>query len=836
MKKALLFFAVSLVSALNAFTQVNYDKPAQYIIGDIRVEGASHSDVNAIISFTGLKKDDQITVPGQDLSDAIRKIWKQNIFSGITIEAEKIVDDKIFLIIRVEERPRISEFSFRGVTKSQADDLREKILFARGTIWNPEKEKRAERVISNFFIEKGFYSTKVNIIETEDTLLSNSVSLKIIVDKGKKIKIHRIKLDGNQEFGDGKLITKMKDVKVRKFWRLWAKSKFEPKNYDKAKANLITFYNKNGFRDAQITYDTIYMVDEKSLDIEMRIVEGNRYYYRNISWAGNNKYSSDTLALLLGIEKGDVYDPTTLEKRLQGDPTGRDISSLYLDDGYLFFNIEPIEQLAEGDSIDIELRMYEGPQATIRNVTVEGNTKTSDYVVLRELRTLPGQKFSRTNMMRSHREISALGFFNPETIDIRPTPDPATGTVDIKYIVEEKPSDQLQVQGGYQPRYRDPNTGVPLTGGFIGTVSLAFNNFSTRRFFKPSAWSPIPSGDGQKLSLSVQTNGARYQNYSISFLEPWLGGKKPNSLGSGLGYSIVSTPQTGFKMQQLSASLDFGVRMRFPDDFFKSYTSLSFKNYNLSNAGSQFGEGLANAKINNISVRQTFDRTSLDQAIYPRTGSAFTFTAEFTPPYSAFKKEKDYSDVPEAQKFKFLEFHKWTFNATWYYPIWKNLVIRPRIQMGFLGSYNKSYGISPFERFNMGGSGFGNFSLLGQQFIALRGYPDRSITPENPDAGSSSLGGGGSIFNKFTLELRQPLTLNQAAPIWMVAFLEAGNNWFGVKNYNPFDLKRTAGVGIRVMVPMIGLLGVDWGYGFDPVTGDTKRAGSNFAILFGQEF
>jgi outer membrane protein insertion porin family len=450
---------------------------------------------------------------------------------------------------------------------------------------------------------------------------------------------------------------------------------------------------------------------------------------------------------------------------------------------------------------------------------------------------LPGQKFSRENLIRSQRDIVNLGYFNQETMQVIPMPDPQKGTVDIKYIVEEKPSDQLQVQGGWGGRIRDAQ-GNTIGGGFVGTVQLGFNNFSTRKFFTKGAWSPIPSGDGQKLNIAVQMNGVGWQNYSVSFLEPWLGGKKPNSLGSSIYYTINQNPRTGFKMQTLGGGLDFGMRMRWPDDFFKSFFSLSYKYYDIKNGSSAFQSlSFDDAYINIVSGRFSVDRTSIDAPIYPRSGSTVNFSVEGTPPYSLFKKNADYSKIDEATKFKFLEYHKWRFTSTWYFQVVKNLVIKPKVQYGFLGTYNKGYGISPFERFYLGGSGLGAFNFYGWEYVGLRGYGDNSIGPREEGSSAGSQPIGGNIYNKYTLELRYPITLNQSAPIWAVVFGEAGNSWLGAENFKPFDLKRSAGVGLRVMLPMVGLLGVDWGYGFDKIAPNADGPnGSQFTFLIGQEF
>lgn len=838
MRSTFLTAIFSLFAFCSAFAQGSsgFEAPRPFTVSGFEVEGVQSVTKNSVILHTGLAIGDVITIPGPEITNAIHQLWDQKVFSDVEILAENIVDDKIFLRIVVEERPRISSFNFRGVSKSQADDLREKLGFIRSAMWTPEKEKRATRIIRNYYMEKSFYDTKVNFQLEEDDLMKKGVKVKILVDKGERIKINEVKMEGNQDFSDKRLVRKQKELKEKKWWRLWARSKYLPKKLDESKANLVAFYRENGYRDAEVVFDTVYSYDEKTLDVELHILEGSQYYIRDIDWIGNFKYSADSLSSVLGIEKGDIYNATLLDSRLHGDMTGRDISGLYLDDGYLFFNVEPVEVAVDGDSIDLEMRVFEGPQATIRKVIVEGNTKTSDYVILRELRTVPGQKFSRADLIRSQREILALGYFNQENLGMVPIPDPVNGTVDIKYTVEEKPSDQLQIQGGWGGQIRDQN-GEVIGGGFVGTVQLGFNNFSTKKFFKKGAWNPIPAGDGQKLNLAVQMNGVGWQNYSISFLEPWLGGKKPNSLGASVYYTVNQNRTTNFSMRTLGGGMDYGKRMKWPDDFFRSLTSLQYKYYDIQNGNLAFTAlDFDDAFINVISLRQTFDRTSIDAPIYPRSGSRVSFSVEATPPISLLNN-KDYSSIGDAEKFKFLEYHKWSFTGDFFFEIAKNLVIRPKVQFGYLGSYSEDYGISPFERYYLGGSGLGQFNFYGWEYVGMRGYPDNSIGPR-PEGGSANTQAvGGNILNKYILELRYPITLNQAAPIWVVGFAEAGNTWLGFENFQPFQLKRSAGVGLRVMLPMVGLLGVDWGYGFDKIHPTSpSRHGSQFTFIIGQEF
>ncbi|WNJ16489.1 POTRA domain-containing protein [Pontibacter sp. G13] len=837
MKRFLVLFFSLLVIHAGLLAQDGPAEAKTYTLAGLEVEGAEYSDKNAILSISGLRVGDLIAVPGIQVSDAIKRLWKENIFSDVSVRADNIAGDKIFLVVVVKERPRISKFSFQGVSKAQADDLREQINFIRGTILTESKKQSAKRVIRNFFVEKGFFNTSVEITEETDNILRNGVVVNIRIDKGDKIHINEIVVQGNEVFPEKKVERKLKKVNEQRWWKFWATSKYVPKTFSDAKGGLIEAYNEEGYRDAQITFDTIYRFDERHVDLVLRVDEGQRYYHRNISWSGNLKYNAEFLNTALGIKKGDVYSRAKIDKRLFGDPNGADVSSLYLDNGYLFFNLNPVEVAVVGDSIDLEMRVAEGPQATIRNVIIEGNTKTSDFVVRRELRTAPGQKFSRSDIIRSQREILNLGFFDQEKLGVAPIPDPESGTVDIKYTVEERASDQLQLQGGWSARVTDPNTGDVLYGGFLGTVLVAFNNFSTRRIFQPDAWRPVPSGDGQKVSLSMQFNGTTYKNFSFTFQEPWLGGKKPNSLGVSASYLVFqSNIGTDFFSRNniLNVGVDFGQRLKFPDDFFTARTTLGYKYYDIINPELRFNgfEGEPAAYINILTLRQSLDRSSVDAPLYPRSGSQIHFSVEATPPYSLFRSDNtDYSEMTDAQKYQWLEYVKFRFSTSWFFRIVGDMVLNTKIEAGYLGAYNSELGISPFERYYLGGAGlmgstFGGFD--GREILPLRGYENNSLTNNNA---------GYPIYNRLVAELRYPITLNQSAPVWVLAFMEGGNGYGSFREYSPFDLKRSAGAGIRVMLPMVGLLGLDWAYGFDRLTDTSPNvSGSQFHFMIGQQF
>ncbi|MEM6261309.1 MAG: outer membrane protein assembly factor BamA [Bacteroidota bacterium] len=836
--KALVFLLVGTVSitCLTAQQAPPDDNSKIYVLGGIEVEGAKYSNESAVINFTGLTIGDAIRIPGQGISDAIKRLWRENIFSDVRIKVANITGNKIFLTISVTERPRISKFSFIGVTKSQADDLREKINFIRGTILTESKKQSAKRIIRNFFVEKGFYNTSVEITEAEDEILKNGIVVTIRTDKGRRIKVNEIKVSGNESFSDNKVKTKLKGISEKRFWRLWSRSKYIPKTFREAKANLIMKYNEAGFRDAKVEFDTVYRHDRRTVNVELNVFEGQKYYFREIAFTGNYKYNSEQLQRVLNIKPGDTYSRGTLDARLNGDPNGGDLSSLYLDDGYLFFQADPVEVAVDEDSIDLEIRIIEGPQATVSRVFVEGNTKTSDYVILRNIRTYPGKKFSRSDIIRSQREILALNYFNQETMNVVPIPDINTGTVDIKYIVEERPSDQLQLQGGWGGRIRD-NAGRVVGGGFVGTVQLAFNNFSSKRLFSPRReWGgPIPSGDGQRLSLAIQMNGVGYRNFTVSFVEPWLGGKKPNSLGVSSSYVVFQNFRSNYRNSIYTASVDFGQRMSFPDDFFRSQTSLTYKYYDVANPATVFsgfvradGTPEEQAFVNIIALRQSFNRSSIDAPIYPTSGSTMSLSVEATPPYSLFRRNVDYAELSPSQRFRMLEYHKWRFNSSWFYRLFGKVVLNARMEAGFVGKYNADVGVSPFERFFLGGAGLvGTFGLDGRDIIPLRGYQDNSINNGNQ---------GFVIYNRYLMELRVPLTLNQSAPIWLLGFAEAGNGYDSFRNFNPFRVKRSLGAGVRVMLPMVGLLGLDWAYGFEDRTGANAIGGRQFHFIIGQQF
>lgn len=818
-------------------TDIDFSIPKEYKIGGVRIVGAEHLDQGVLVLLSGLALDEKVNVPGDKFSTAISNLWKQGLFEDIKITG-RLQDDKVFVTITVVERPRLLKFSLKGITKSEADDIREKIKLYKGVVVTDRLVASTASKIKEFFVVKGNMDVKVSIKQEKVEKAENVVILAINIDKGKMIRIKDINLVGTTSIKMWKLRRTFDETKRRFWWNPFNSGKFDEDNYEKDKKSLIAKYNEKGFRDAKIVRDSIYRTPRstKRISIDIIVSEGNKYYFRNVNWVGNSKYTAKTLAEVFGIKKGDVYDQAELEQKLFMNPNGNDISSLYMDEGYLFFNVNPIETMVSGDSIDLEMRIYEGKQATINKVTIVGNSKTNDRVILREIRTKPGQLFRRSDVIRSQRELSQLGYFDPEKMNVTPTPNQATGTVDIEYTVEEKPSDQIELSGGYGG------------GRVVGTLGVSFNNFSGRNFFKKNAWRPLPSGDGQRLSVRAQSNGLYFQSYNISFTEPWLGGKKPNSLSVTAYYSVQTNGQkktatdatTGEKIDNpLRQSLDiFGVsvglgkRLKKPDDYFTLYQELNYQYYTLNNFNSIFS--FSKGYSNNIYYKASIQRNNVDKPIFETRGSLIALTGQFTPPYSLFNNV-DYADpaLTDQQRYKFVEYQKYKFTTTFYTPITnkrgvdgkeaRNLVLKTSAGFGFLTSYNNKVGIAPFERFYLGGSGLTGFALDGREIIALRGYDDQSLSPRT----------GAAFITKYSAELRFPVTLNPQATIYVLGFAEAGNSWSKAKEFNPFNVYRSTGVGVRVFLPMFGLLGFDYGWRLDDVPTNRGMQKGQFHFTIG---
>jgi outer membrane protein insertion porin family len=897
---AFLFFTKSTNAQVNPNqTSVNVELeqiftskiPKEYTIAGVTVTGTQSFDPNLIISISGMAVGDKVMLPGSDyFSRAINSLWKQNLISDVEIYFTHLEGRNLYVEIRLTERPRLSGYAYRGIKKAERDDLDPKVGLVKGRVVTENMKRTAVENIRKFYVEKGFRNISVDLIEQRDSSISNSVLLTFVIDKNSKVKINEINFSGNTSVSDLRLKKQMKGTKEKSRLTLFpakttnpfdekdsslsfknylrdngylslsktkelldpyvrikllSSAKFNEKKYEEDKIKIIDYYNSLGFRDAQIVKDTPTYSSDGHMNRNLKIKEGNQYYFGNVSWRGNTKYSDSLLSQFLGIQKGDIYNVETLNKKLGKIPSaeGGDISSLYMDDGYLFFRIDPVETSVYNDTIDHEIRIVEGPQATIGKVTITGNDKTKDYVIRRELRTIPGEKFSRADIIRTQRELAQLGFFNPETINPNIVPNADNGTVDINWGLEEKSSDQLELSAGF-------GGGIGLTG----TLGVSFNNFSINNIFKKSAWSPLPTGDGQKLSARVQSNGKAFRSYNFSFTEPWLGGKKRNSFTISYyntKYANAFDPATGQYARKFADSsfikttgfgLSLGKQLRWPDDYFSLVYSLNLQQYKLRNY--DIFPGLRTGNSTNVSLRITLARNSAGpNPIFPTSGSNFSISGQFTPPYSLWKDASYYKNA--AEKYKLVEFHKERFNAEWFVPIGrphgaeknKQFILRASAKYGFIGRYTNKTDISPFERFQLGDAGLSNnFALLGYDIIAHRGYPvyqssNPRINPENTSTQEFF-----TIFNKYTMELRYPFSTSASSTIYALTFFEAANGWYKFKDYNPFKLRRSAGVGMRFFLPMFGLLGFDYGVGLDRIrAGESMKNASKFTFMLGVE-
>ncbi len=838
---------------------IDYGEKQEYEIAAVRVEGAESRDRNAIKSIAGFKVGNKIEIPGEDISDALKSLWRLRLFEDVKIIQEKIDGNLIHLVIYLKERPVLTTYTYRGIKNGHHDDLDEILdnVFNKGSIVSVNQMELAKEKIKEFYIEKGKLDVTVAASEVPDTSKANSVKVLFDITPGERVKVQDISFTGISYADEKKLRKQMGNTKIKgTFLR---KTKYIPENYKEDKDNVIAYYNKEGYRDAKILSDSMWREDDGDLQILINVDEGNRYYFRNILWKGNTKYTDEQLTIILGIAKGDVYNPEILDERLNFSLDGRDISSLYLDYGHLGFRVDPTEIAVVGDSIDIEMRITEGPEFTIGNVSISGNDKTNEHVVRREIRTRPGQKFRRTDIIRSQRQIINLGYFNPETLDVQPQINQERGTVDVAYTVEERPADQLELSAGY--------------GGFsglIGTLGVTFNNFSMANIRNRSSWSPLPQGDGQKLSLRAQSNSRFFRSLNFSFTEPWLGGNKPNSFTIGAVRSSFdySSLDQGF-LSITRGFIGLGSQLSWPDDFFSSSTTLNLErivldDYLRGNFFVEDGEDLVtvrNTNTKNFSIRQVFARSSVSEPLYPRSGAKISLAIQLTPPYSLFRSD-DFFELDEgeradverklreefgpispptteeirlaileeenARKFEWLEYHKWRFDAEWYFNIFDKFVVAASAKIGLVGAYNDAIGLSPFERFELGGDGLSNqnIGITGKDIIALRGYEVEDL-PQNQR-------GGATIFDKFTLELRYPISLNPNSTIYMHGFLQGGNAWGNFSDFNPFDVRRSVGGGFRIFLPMFGLLGFDYGWGIDKTLNANEGYGK-FSIVLGFE-
>ncbi|PWH81333.1 outer membrane protein assembly factor BamA [Brumimicrobium oceani] len=811
------FTIVFLSILLSTFTFgqfIDYETPKTYEIGPISVNGADNFDHQAIKLIAGLKQGSKIVIPGEEITKAIRNLWDEGLFSDVKIKLEKTVGEIAYISINLQPRPKLSRFKFEGAKKKDADNIREEINLFSGKSITENLIFNTRAKVAGYYREKGFYNVEVDIQRVNDSLMNNSEIFIIQIDRGEPVRIAEINFYGAESVSETKLRRKMKDTKQKAFWRFFKRSKFTVSAFERDKELMLQEFKEIGLRDAKIVKDSVYRKDERNLIVDIEIEEGEEYYFGNITWVGNAKYTSGYLDTILGIKYGDLYNKTLLDTRLFQSMDGRDITSLYMDKGHLFFQATPVEVNVENHHIDYEIRLIEGKEARIKDIIIKGNFKTNDYVIRREIRTKPGDLFNRNDIIRTQRELAQLGYFDEQAFEINPLPNPADGTVDIEYIVTEKSSDQIELSGGYG------------AGRIIGTLGLTFNNFSIQNLFKKEAWQPLPTGDGQTLSLRAQTNGRQYQSYNFAFTEPWLGGRKPNAFSTWVNHSkygsyLEETNSSYYNVSITGLGVGLQRRKKIPDDYFSAYYELSYSYYDVTNYDAfSFGDGYSN----DIALKYILSRNSVDAPIYPRSGSRLTFTAKGTLPYSQFDGVSDYSTISTQERIKFAEYYKLKFTGEWYLPLSpdRKLILMPKIGFGFLGSYSDAKGLSPFERFYLGGNALTGVGRMdGREIISLRGYEDSDLSSRVGDP----------LISRFTLELRYPISLNPSATFFVLAFAEAGNTYQGFDSFNPFNVKRSLGGGVRIFLPMFGMLGFDYGWGFDALDPHSKGAASANDIL-----
>ncbi len=809
---------------------LSYLNPKELTVGAVTVTGSQYLDKDVLIKISQLNKGDKITVPGDATSNVIKNLWQQGLFDDVKL-LYTLRNDTINFEINVKERPRLSKLNLKGLRKGEVEDVQKKLKDKTGKIVNENLLNTTTAIIKKHFAEKGYLNTTVDVKQRVDAAEKNSLILDVNIDKKTKVKVNSIAFTGNTAFKNKKLEKYLKKTKAKKWYNVFGSKKFLQDKYEEDKQTLVAKMQGEGYRDAEVLTDSIWKNDATTVNIKIKVYEGPKYYFGDVTWSGNAKYPTKFLNTLLRIKKGDVFSEEELNKRLAGSPNGDDISSLYLNDGYLTYQTDPVQTRIHNDTIDVDLRVYEGPQYTINNVVIKGNEVTNDKVIRREIRTKPGQKFSKEAIVRSTQAITQLGNFDEQKLEPRPTNiNPSDGTVDILYNVVEKPSDQIELSGGFGG------------GSIVGTLGLTFNNFSLRNIFNLKAYKPLPKGDGEKLSLRGQANGKSYQNFSFTYSEPWFGGKKPVNFGvtaytqlqsngrNAIGnYSAVRKGSEGYygiAINGISATI--GKQLKWPDDYFNLSHTLSFDHYNLTDYP---GYLFSNGTSINIKLTETFSRYSLDQQIYPSSGSNIRLTAQFTPPYSFFNNT-NYAIATPQERYRFVEYYKAKFEAQWFQKIYGKLVLKAQTQFGFLSSYNSAVGQSPFERFKLGGDGMQSYQFLqGSEIIGLRGYENFQIVPNGVDATIAS-SSGSPIFNKMQLELRHPVIASQSATVFVLAFAEGGNTWNSFNEFAPFNVRRSAGVGARIFLPIFGLLGLDYGYGFDPIPGNPtfNKAHFHFSI------
>ncbi len=808
---------------------LSYLNPKDYIIGGIDVTGTKNLDKDVLITISKLTKGDKINLPGDANANVIKNLYAQGLFDDVQLNITRINLDTVYLQIVVHELPRLSKLHITGIRKGEIDDIQKELSDKTNKIVNQNLLSTTTAIIKKHFAEKGFLNTTVDIKQRKDPGDANSIILDVAVNKHTKVMINSVTFEGNDPkiFSQKKLAKYLKKTRKRRWYNVFGSKKFKQDKYEDDKQNLVDEMQKRGYRDAEILSDTVTKHDGETVDVKIKLHEGPKYYFGNIKWSGNAKYSTDALNKVLKIKKGDVFSEDELNKRLSGPtPNGDDVSTLYLDDGYLTYNTDAVQTRIYNDTVDMDMRVYEGPQYTINRVILKGNDVTNDKVVMREIRTVPGQKFNKDLLIRSTREISQLGSFDEQKTEPKPTNiNPQDGTVDIIFNVVEKPSDQIELSGGFGG------------GQLVGTLGLTFNNFSIRNIFNFKEYKPLPKGDGEKLSIRGQSSGRTYTNYSLTFSEPWLGGKKPiyfavsaytQSSSTGQYYPTTSPLYNNVRINGLGITL--GKKLRWPDDYFTLNYSLNLDHYNLDNYPGYLFE---NGTSFNIKLTQELSRSSLDAPIFPTQGSNFRFTLQGTPPYSLFNNV-DYAIATPEQRYHFVEYYKVKFDAQWFTKIVGKFVLMSQVRFGWLGEYNSEVGPSPFERFKLGGDGMQSYQFLqGSDIVGLRGYENFSVIPATAPSGTTVDNNVGSpIYTKYTLELRHPVLASESATIFVLAFAEGGNVWDHFSDYNPFNIRRSAGVGARVFLPIFGLLGLDYGYGFDKIPGipDANKGQFTFSI------
>ena len=841
----LTFFLLFIFASKVVSQTLPLQKRQKYLIDSIEVTGLKSFNPQTVISYSGLRKGQTIQFPGDQVSSVINKLWNLDLFSDINFYAKNITEKSITLQIEIEELPTLNEVKINGIKKNKIQNILKETELDKGKKLSESFLTNTKNYIINKFKKEGYLNTKINIRNIEDSTQVNTLNLLINIDKGERVKIRDINFKGNEKFKGKSLVSKLKNIKEKKFYRFWKKSKYIPDEFTEDKENLIDFFKEKGYRDARILNDTVIINKDNTLTINFEVEEGNRYYFGNIDFIGNAAYTDRQLATVLGIKKGDTYNGILLKERIADDtkPDGEDLTNLYQNSGYLFSNINAVEVSAENDTINFEIRVTEGKLASFNKISVVGNDKTNDHVIFRELRTKPGELYSKDKVVRTVRELGQLGFFDAEQI----TPDfknvdPNAGTVDIEFGLVEAGASQIELQGGYGG------------GGFIGTLGFSFNNFSMRNIFNKESYKPVPSGDGQRLSLRLQSSQF-YNTYSFTFVEPWLGGRQPVQFSTSLSKTnqfrydfFTGRADKSQSFEISSISIGLAKRLTVPDDYFLLSQAITYQYFNLNNYFTglfTFGNGVSN----NINYTVTLSRNNTyTNPIFPLGGSNFSISGKFSPPYSLFNKV-DYSAleneaefqtinaigqrVPDQskidqEKFKFLEFYKIKFSGSWFTRIIDKLVLRTQIDFGFLGTYNNERGDIPFERFYVGGDGMNNtFALDGREVISLRGYPNFSLSSRE----------GSTVYNKFTVELRYPITLKPSASIYGTSYMESGRGYQGFRNFNPFNAQRSAGFGVRIFMPAFGLLGIDFAYGFDNADPSNRTPnGWETHFTIGQQF